>query len=58
MEHILTILIFFPAFAAVVGFIVDKGAIRTYGIVVTAIEFILSCFLWYSFEKYKTGEWV
>jgi NADH-quinone oxidoreductase subunit M len=50
MEHILSILIFFPAFAAMVGFIVDKDAIRTYGIVVTAIEFIISCFLWYSFD--------
>ena len=51
MEHILTILIFFPAFAAVVGFMVDKGAIRTYGIVVTAMEFLLSCFVWYSFDS-------
>ncbi len=51
MEHILTILIFFPAFAAVMGFIVDKNAIRTYGIIVTAIEFILSCFVWYGFDN-------
>jgi len=51
MEHILTILIFFPAFAAVVGFVVDKGAIRTYGIIVTAMEFILSCLIWYSFDN-------
>ncbi|VAY88285.1 NADH-ubiquinone oxidoreductase chain M [hydrothermal vent metagenome] len=51
MEHILTIIIFFPAFAAVVGFMVDKNAIRTYGIIVTAIEFILSCFVWYGFDN-------
>ena len=51
MEHILTILIFFPALAAVMGIIVDKNAIRTYGIIVTAIEFILSCFVWYSFDN-------
>ncbi len=55
MEHILTILIFFPAFAAVMGFIVDKGAIRTYGIIVTAIEFIISCFAWYSFDSSVAG---
>ncbi len=55
MEHILTILIFFPAFAAVMAFIVDKNAIRTYGIIVTAIEFILSCFVWYSFDNSVTG---
>jgi NADH-quinone oxidoreductase subunit M len=55
MEHILSILIFFPAFAAMIGFIVDKDAIRTYGIVVTAIEFIISCFLWYSFDGTNGG---
>jgi len=51
MDHILSILIFFPAVAAVIGFLVDKGAIRTYAITVTAIEFILSCYLWIHFEN-------
>jgi NADH-quinone oxidoreductase subunit M len=51
MEHILSVLIFFPAFAAAIGFVVDKDAIRTYGITVTAIEFILSCFLWAGFDN-------
>lgn len=51
MDHILSILIFFPAVAAVIGFLVDKGAIRTYAITVTAIEFILSCYLWINFEN-------
>jgi NADH-quinone oxidoreductase subunit M len=55
MEHILSILIFFPAFAAAIGFMVDKDAIRTYGITVTAIEFILSCFLWASFDNGVAG---
>jgi len=55
MEHILSILIFFPAFAAVMGFMVDKNAIRTYGITVTAIEFLLSCFLWASFDSNYAG---
>jgi len=55
MEHILSILIFFPAFAAAIGFMVDKNAIRTYGITVTAIEFILSCFLWSSFDTNFAG---
>jgi len=55
MEHILSILIFFPAFAAAIGFMVDKDAIRTYGITVTAIEFILSCFLWFSFDNSVAG---
>lgn len=55
MEHILSILVFFPAFAAAIGFIVDKDAIRTYGITVTAIEFILSCFLWAAFDSNVAG---
>ncbi len=55
MEHILSILIFFPAFAAVMGFMVHKDAIRTYGITVTAIEFLLSCFLWASFDSNNAG---
>lgn len=55
MDHILSILIFFPAFAAAIGFIVDKDSIRTYGITVTAIEFILSCFLWASFDNSIAG---
>jgi len=55
MEHILSILIFFPAFAAIMGFMVHKDAMRTYGITVTAIEFLLSCFLWASFDSNYAG---
>lgn len=55
MEHILSILIFFPAFAAVLGFLVDKNAIRTYGITVTTIEFFISCYLWFSFDNSNPG---
>ena len=55
MEHILSILIFFPAFAAAIGFMVDKDAIRAYGITVTAIEFVLSCFLWATFDSNVAG---
>ncbi len=55
MEYILTVLIFFPAFAAAIGFMVDKDAIRTYGIVVTIIEFIIACFMWASFDNSVAG---
>jgi NADH-quinone oxidoreductase subunit M len=50
MEHILSILIFFPAFAAAMGFMVDKNAIKTYGIIVTLIEFAIACFMWIGFD--------
>ncbi|MEA3513605.1 MAG: NADH-quinone oxidoreductase subunit M [Campylobacterota bacterium] len=55
MEYILSVLIFFPAFAAAIGFMVDKDAIRTYGITVTAIEFLLSCLLWFNFDNSVAG---
>lgn len=50
MEHILSILIFFPALAAIIGFMVDKNSIRAYGIAVTVVEFILSIILWSAFD--------
>ncbi len=50
LEHILSILIFFPALAAVFGFVVQKDGIRAYGIAVSAIEFVLSLWLWYAFD--------
>ena len=55
MEHILSILIFFPAVAAMMAFIVDKESIRTYGITVAAIEFFLSAYLWYLFDGNNAG---
>ena len=50
MEHILSILIYFPLFAALIGLIVEEKSIRTYGIVVTAMEFILSCYMWFGYD--------
>lgn len=55
MEHILSILIFFPAFAALIGFLVNSNSIRTYGIIVTGIEFILSLILWSAFDVDNPG---
>jgi NADH-quinone oxidoreductase subunit M len=55
MEMILSILVFFPAVAGLVGFVIDKQHIRTYGIAVTAIEFILSLWLWFSFDMNNAG---
>mgnify|MGYP003999714661 CR=1 FL=1 len=55
MEHILSILIFFPAVAALMAFIVDKDSIRVYGITVAAIEFVLSAYMWYMFDGNNAG---
>ena len=55
LDHILSILIFFPAFAALLGFMIDKDSIRAYGVSVAVIEFALSLFLWFSFDSAVSG---
>ena len=55
MENILSILVFFPAVAGLLGFVVDKESARAYGITVAAIEFLLSLWLWFSFDTSNAG---
>ncbi len=55
MSHILSVLVFFPALAGLLGFIVKKESIRAYGITVAAIEFVLSLWLWFSFDGSNGG---
>ena len=55
LDHILSILIFFPALAAVFGFMIQKDAIRAYGVSVAIIEFGLSLWLWYAFDGQVSG---
>lgn len=55
MENILSILVFFPAVAGLLGFIVDKDSARAYGITVALIEFLLSLWLWFSFDTSNAG---
>jgi NADH-quinone oxidoreductase subunit M len=50
MDNILSVLIFFPAIAGLLGFVIDKNSIRAYGISVAAVEFALSLFLWATFD--------
>ena len=54
-EHILSILIFFPALAAMLGFIVHKDSVRAYGITVATIEFLLSLWLWNLYDPMTSG---
>lgn len=54
-EHILSILIFFPALAAMLGFIVHKDSVRAYGITVASIEFFLSLWLWNLYDPLTSG---
>ena len=55
LDHILSALIFFPALAAVFGFMIQKESIRAYGIAVSAIEFALALLLWYAFDNSVSG---
>ena len=55
MENILSMLIFFPAVAATVAFLIDKNSMRQFGVVVTAVEFVLSLLLWYYFDPSVAG---
>ncbi len=55
LEHILSILIFFPALAGALGFIVNKNSMRAYGVTVGAIEFALSLWLWFSYDSGVSG---
>ena len=55
MENILSILVFFPAVAGLLGFVVEKQSARTYGVAVATIEFLLSLWLWFSFDTTSAG---
>ncbi len=54
MEHILTVLIFFPALAAMLGFLINEN-VKSYGVVVAAVEFILSLVLWGVYDGSEAG---
>lgn len=50
MDYILSILIFFPALAALIGLLVKKDSIFIYGLIVTFLEFLLSLILYSLFD--------
>ena len=55
MTHILSILIFFPALAGILGFVVDKRSAKAYGIAVASVELVLALWLWLSFDTANAG---
>ncbi len=55
MNHILSLIIFFPAIAGLLGFLVNKDSIRVFGICVSAIEFMLTIVLWIGFDGSNAG---
>ena len=55
LDHILTILIFFPLVAGLLGFIVKPQGIRAYGVTVAVVEFALSLVLWLMYDPSISG---
>ena len=53
--NILSLLIFFPAFAAIIGLLVKPEAIKVYGITVAVVEFLASLALWGGFDVNNGG---
>ena len=55
MDYILSILIFFPAIAGLLGFLIEKNSVRAYVTTIASIEFILSLYLWFQFDNSQLG---
>jgi NADH-quinone oxidoreductase subunit M len=55
LDHILSLLIFFPALAAMMGFVVHKDSAKAYGIAVSVVEFVISLYLWFAFDTNVSG---
>jgi NADH-quinone oxidoreductase subunit M len=55
MNDILSILIFFPLVAGILGLVVSEKGIRVYGISVATVEFLLSLWLWFVFDTTDGG---
>jgi len=53
MDYILSILIFFPVLAALIGILVKKDSIFIYGLIVTFLEFLLSLILYSLFDVHE-----
>jgi NADH-quinone oxidoreductase subunit M len=55
MDNILSILIFFPALAGILGFVVDKNSAKAYGVAVASVELLLALWLWAMFDVNNPG---
>ena len=55
LDHILSLLIFFPAIAGLMGFAVHKDSAKAYGIAVAVIEFVISLYVWFAFDANVPG---
>ncbi len=55
MEHILSLIVFFPLIAGIFGFVINKENVKTFGISVAFVEFLLSIVLWIAYDPTNSG---
>ncbi|NOX16505.1 MAG: NADH-quinone oxidoreductase subunit M, partial [Epsilonproteobacteria bacterium] len=55
MEHILSLIVFFPLIAGMFGFVINKESVKTFGITVAFVEFLLSIILWIAYDPTNGG---
>lgn len=55
MNYILSLIVLFPAIAAVLGFLIPKENAKTYGIVASFVEFVISLVMWYMYDMQNSG---
>jgi len=55
MEHILSLIVFFPLIAGLFGLVINKENIKTFGISIALVEFLFSIVLWIGFDSTNAG---
>lgn len=51
----LSLVIFFPALAAMLGFLIEEKSIKVYGVCIAFIELLLTLFIWLGFDANASG---
>jgi NADH-quinone oxidoreductase subunit M len=51
LEYLLIFVIVFPALAGFLGFVVNSGSIKAYGVTVTFLEFVFTLIIWVFFDS-------
>ncbi|WP_172200629.1 NADH-quinone oxidoreductase subunit M [Campylobacter sp. RM16188] len=51
----LSLVVFFPALAAMLGFLIEEKSIKVYGVCIAFIELLLTLFIWLGFDSTNSG---
>lgn len=55
MDYLLSLLVFFPLIAGILGLFIQSESIKFYGICIAFVEFLISIFLWSAFDSTNGG---